>query len=1064
MIVNKGFQSLYNFLKLAFILISALLPNHLFSQSYSFRNFGSANGLPQTFIYSIVQDTHGYLWVGTGNGLSRYNGFVFENFTTKDSLADNFITSAISDGECLWFGHINGKVSLFNGKDFKTIVLPQSTSQITHLEKNSEGQIWASTYSDGLFKLDKGDNLIKHVILKNPVSIKTFAFLNHRELIIGTNTGLLHCRLNISGEIETIRTILEIPETNITSIIKNRNSGFYIATENEGIFTLNYENNSIRVSRLKIDTLIDFSGTQDLYEDNRSNLWISTFGKGLVKLVRSSTGVFTKTFYFNKENGFITDNIKTLFQDVEGNIWSGNYGEGLTQIAPKNFTDITFDEKLYGKNILSICSDQQFKWIGTESGLIKIDNLTNNILRFYSNGNGLPKDAVTTIFLWQGKELWLGTENNGVFRLELKNEKIIRYPLGNEALENSIKVITGKGKHVWIGTKKGLFCIDPESNIIKKYSISQGGLPHNNINSIYIDSKNKVWVTTRSNTLAYIFDNKVNKIFLNASDGNFTLGPVTEDQNSRIWVGSIGKGVYMIGNDSIANFTVNNGLISDYCYSLICDNQNNIWVGHKGGISRIKTKDFSVKPVPYFEGKMDTYECNSNAVTSDKQNRLLFGSEKGIVSYDVSMENPVQVPPVLGIISIKINDEETDFSENITLSPGKYKLRIDFLGISLNEPELVSYQYKLDGYDQWSDLTKKTNATYHNLSEGEYTFILKASSGDGIITEKPLTLTITIKKPIWKKWWFYPTIGLCLIFLSFMYVKRREYHFQAEKRILEEKVNERTNEIKCQKDKIESQRDAINLKNKEILASITYASYIQNAVLPSLELVNNLLPENFVFHKPKDIVSGDFYWLTKKDNKIVYTVADCTGHGVPGAFMSLLGITILNEIVNIQGITISDVIVTKLRENIFLALHQDRKDNPTTDGMDIALCVYNQQNKKLQYTGNMNDLVYIRDGKMKIIKADRFLVWVENEHYGPFTIKEVNVKKGDVFYLFTDGFPDQFGGDYNKKFLTRRFYNMLIEIHHMDMPKQREIIENRLNDWMKDNNQTDDITVMGVRF
>jgi serine phosphatase RsbU (regulator of sigma subunit) len=297
-----------------------------------------------------------------------------------------------------------------------------------------------------------------------------------------------------------------------------------------------------------------------------------------------------------------------------------------------------------------------------------------------------------------------------------------------------------------------------------------------------------------------------------------------------------------------------------------------------------------------------------------------------------------------------------------------------------------------------------------------------------------------------------------------MYIKRREYQFRAENRKLEEKVQERTYEIQCQKNEIEIQRDIIDKKNASITSSITYARHLQNAVLPPLELVDKLLPDNFILSKPKDIVSGDFYWLTEKDNKVIFTVADCTGHGVPGAFMSFLGITLLNEIVNIEGITRSDDIVTKLREEVIHSLQQNRKDIITQDGIDIALCVLDKDQKRIQFTGGMNDLVYIRNGKLEVVRADKSSVSVLLEDSGPFTMKEIDYRNGDVFYLFSDGFQDQFGGDQNRKYLSRQFYCALVEIHELPMKSQKEILEKKLQDWMKDNDQTDDITVMGIRL
>jgi ligand-binding sensor domain-containing protein/serine phosphatase RsbU (regulator of sigma subunit) len=1045
----------------------SVLNSHAFSQNYNFRNFNSEDGLAQAYVYTIIQDTHGYLWLGTGNGLSRFNGFIFENFTTSDSLADNFITSGIIDGEGIWFGHMSGRLSYYDGKKFQIVPIPQSNlSPVTHFAKSPDGQIWASTYSDGLMKLNIETGLIKRYISKEQIFITTFDFLDNGELIIGTNSGLLYCRLIDSGEIEITGPVKEIPESKVTCVQRNRgNTGFYIATENDGIFQLTHDNNIFKISKIFTDPDFEFSGIQNIYQDSQSDLWLGSFGKGLIKMNYSSTRELIKTDYFNKANGFTTDNVKTIFEDREGNIWSGNYGDGLTQITPKTFSVYKFDKLLYGENIFSIWSDQQYRWLGTGIGLVKTDKETGKILKFYGKGSGLPKDTVTTIYSENGKELWIGTEKNGLYFMDTGSEKILKYQIGDGALENSINIITGKEKEIWIGTKKGLCNINSGTNKIIWFTINQGGLPHNFINCIYLDRTGKLWVTTHGNTLAYIQDGKVFKIPLNSTSGILTLSPITEDTDSRIWVGSNGNGVFMVESDSVSNFTVKEGLLSNYCYSLICDDVHKIiWVGHKGGLSKIRTTDYLVKPIQHIENITDSYQFNPNAILKDKEGKIWFGTDKGLISYDPAMEYPFFLPPVLGITSFKINDEEKNYTDKIILSPGKYKIRIDFLGISLKDPTLVTYQYKLEGYDRWSEITKNTTITYNNLTEGKYTFILNSSSGDGAVSANPLTISILIKIPLWKKWWFYLISLLILIALILIYVKRREYIFLAEKKILEEKVIERTHEIQIQKDEIEVQRDIIDEKNTSITSSIRYASHIQNAILPPIELIDKLLPDNFILSIPKDIVSGDFYWMAEKDNSIVFTVADCTGHGVPGAFMSFLGITLLNSIVNIEGTKRSDEIVNKLRERVVHSLQQSRKDIPTSDGMDIALCVLNQSQHRIQYSGGLSNLVYIRGGKLEVIKADRFSVCIANDDPGPFKLNEFEIKKGDVFYLFSDGYKDQFGGDFDKKYLVPHFYLTLLEIHKLPMSDQKEVLEKKLNDWMKGGTQTDDITVMGIRF
>ena len=1049
------------------IFIFSILTGQLSGQDYNFRNFNSEDGLTQSYVHTIIQDVHGYLWVGTDNGLFRYNGFNFENYPTGDSLADNFIVKGIRDGESLWFGNRNGRISYYNGKKFIPFNKTQpDLSSITHFTKSPDNQIWVSCYNDGLLKLSQDSGVVKHFLFKERVNIISFEFLDNDELLIGTNTGLLYSKLSESGEIEIIYPVLGIPESKVTCIQKMRNkSGFYIATEDDGIFQLTMEDKLFKVSKIYASADFNLAGIQNVYEDTRSNLWLSSKGKGhgLIKIRYSTSPDSVKITFFNKSNKFVTNDVITTYEDREGNLWSGNYGQGLTLIIPKTFSISKFDNPLAGDNIFSIWSNSQHRWIGTENGLVKMDQTTGKFIKFYSKGSGLPKDTVTSIYSTDGKELWIGTGSNGIFRMEVGNEKIFKYPIKNGTLENSITNITGKGDDIWIGTKKGLCSINLTNDNIKWYSINQG-LPHNHIKCLFLDTKDKLWISTQSNALAFIQDGNITKIPINTTSGILTLGPITEDTDSRIWVGSNGNGVFRIESDSITNLTVKEGLLSDYCYSLIGDDYNNIWIGHKGGLSKIRITDFSVKPIQNIEGITDSYQFNPQAIFKDQHKKIWFGSDRGLVSYDPTMEYPRFLPPVLGITSIKINDEEKDITDKLILSPGNYKIRIDFLGISLKEPELVTYQYKLEGYDQWSEITKNTSITYNPLTEGDYKFILKASSGDGAVSENPLNINIIIKKPVWKKWWFYPSAFILMFILTFFYIKRREYIFIAEKKILEEKVRERTHEIQCQKNEIELQRDIIDERNFNITSSIEYASHIQNAVLPPLELIDKLLPENFILSKPKDIVSGDFYWLAERDNKIVIVIADCTGHGVPGAFMSLLGITLLNEIVNVQGITRSDEIVTNLRERVVHSLQQGRESIPTSDGMDIALCVLDVHRNKIQFTGGMRDLILIRDKKLEEIKADCFSVCTFSESSGPFTMKEIECRKGDIFYLFSDGYQDQFGGDFNKKFLRCKFYMTLLEIHDLPMFKQKEILEKQLKDWMKDGEQTDDITVMGIRF
>ena len=260
------------------------------------------------------------------------------------------------------------------------------------------------------------------------------------------------------------------------------------------------------------------------------------------------------------------------------------------------------------------------------------------------------------------------------------------------------------------------------------------------------------------------------------------------------------------------------------------------------------------------------------------------------------------------------------------------------------------------------------------------------------------------------------------------------------------------------------QKDEISKQKKEIIESLEYASLIQTALLPQAALINKALNDSFILYLPKDIVSGDFYWISEHEENILLAAVDCTGHGVPGALMSILGITSLNEIISNIDFIKANRILNQLREKIMKSLHQTGQGNESKDGMDISLCIFNRKPKELQYSGATNSLYYIRQNILHEIKPDKMPIGVSGIEEKSFRNNVVKIKKGDVLYIFTDGFPDQFGGPKEKKFKYKPFKNLLLEIHNKNMKEQKEILLSSFNAWKKDFEQVDDVLVMGVRI
>ena len=306
---------------------------------------------------------------------------------------------------------------------------------------------------------------------------------------------------------------------------------------------------------------------------------------------------------------------------------------------------------------------------------------------------------------------------------------------------------------------------------------------------------------------------------------------------------------------------------------------------------------------------------------------------------------------------------------------------------------------------------------------------------------------------------------------------------------LEQKVNERTQEIlmqkeeiEAQRDEMEKQRDKLTEQKQEITDSINYAKRIQSAVLPTEELLHELLPEHFVLFKPRDIVSGDFYWLRQIKHFTVVIAADCTGHGVPGAFMSMLGISFLNEMISRSRFDNAGEFLDRMRKKVKETLKQEGKEMEQKDGMDMSLAIIDNDTLELQYAGAFNPLFIFRKRDIDLddyfselvtmtsdkhnlieIKGDRQPIAIHDKE-SDFKTHSLKLEKGDTIYIFSDGYPDQMGGPKGKKFMITKFKQMLLDIQPEPLAKQKEILDQTVEEWKGDIQQIDDILVFGIRW
>jgi serine phosphatase RsbU (regulator of sigma subunit) len=298
----------------------------------------------------------------------------------------------------------------------------------------------------------------------------------------------------------------------------------------------------------------------------------------------------------------------------------------------------------------------------------------------------------------------------------------------------------------------------------------------------------------------------------------------------------------------------------------------------------------------------------------------------------------------------------------------------------------------------------------------------------------------------------YGTLIISLFYLLFVFQTRK---LIKSRKLLKEKVQA----LKI----IESQKIELELKDKNITDSLIYAQRIQEALLPSEAYFRNHFEDSFIIFKPKDIVSGDFYWIGEKGDKVFVVAADCTGHGVPGALMSMIGLKIIEKTINEDNIEIPSEILAIMNRGLEKTFSREKNIGTIIrDGMDIGLCVIDRKRRKVDYSGAFLPLYLIRDDSLLEIKADKIIIGM-NANGIPYTDHEIDLLEDDIFYIFSDGYVDQFGGTDNKKFMYRRFRYLLLTIHHFPVNDQKAILEENILNWMGVNEQVDDIMVIGFR-
>lgn len=1057
-----------------FCIISLLTACNLSAQSYNFVRYGVREGLLHSLVTGITQDRRGDMWMSTGGGLCRFNGVEFEYFTTRDGMNFTRLTCITTDDDDnIWVGSSQG-LNFICGKSITAIHDSLIRSEVLAIASAGRSMIWVVT-NNGLYKVKYFDNkfIVAKITIPHFQSLATSPIFQDRVLsnfifqtttgkVFYSNNGQLFC---INGnKVDIIKKELNISVNTGIELL----NGTIIFGTNRGVFKLDGDKlvliNNKSTKGLEIN---------DIHTDGEK-IWL--LGKELVAGISESNlysiDLNNPTYFrkIGKKNG-LNDEPSQMCIDHEGNIWTTS-NNGVSILKPNAFEAFTTTDGMVGNKAWGIYRTNDGRlWVGTIGEGLTI--IKGNKFQNYTKSNGLPDNYVGRIFQGSNGTIYVGTSNAGLCKAQYNSSTnrytFTRLPLLLGSKVRIDDVIEDKQGVLWVATSRGLFH-NKNSKVFNRIPLFKGDTGQVFIQKLLADPlRNMMWIGTRFNGVFTMQDNVVKPF--DKLGNKEEVSSLALDNYGDIWIGTRTRGVFRLKNDTITGFAEKEGLSSNLIYILYPDRKNNLWVGTNLGIDRVdlallkNTNRFEIRHYGSDEGLTDL-ETNLNGVFEDNESDFWIATNGGLLRYEHAADKQNTIPPKVQILSLKLNSQETDwqkFSEivnpwnglpnELTLKHNQNHLTFEFVGISFRNPKMVKYSWKLDGFDNNWITSSSRQAIYSNIPPGNYTFRLKAANSDMVWSNEVVSMPFKVLDPFWKTWWFRISAILFVVLMVYLYFLSRIKSFREKQKELENLVRIRTFELS-------EQFEIVDKKNKQIFDSLTYAKFLQNAILTSIDIIKSNFSDVFVYNKPKDFVSGDFYWYSRNGDMSVLAVADCTGHGVPGAIISVICENAIRQaVVNSNYSNPAQILQHANKYVIDTFKHTQKEIHP---GMEIALCTFNHKTFELTYSGAMLSMHLVKDGDLVKLKPSVYRIgW---DLSAPAFVNEtVKLAKGDILYLFTDGFVDQFEPKSKKKFTAARLTNLLYQNCQLPSAELSSLLHNEFKTWQGDYEQIDDVLVVGIK-
>ncbi len=1051
----------------------------------------STSSLPDNVINYIFEDSQKRLWIGTRGGMVLYNRlkntFIhYPNNIAKQSAENNIICINETNGGQLWVATANGLYTLeTQTKHWKKVVIPNNEGKqlgyVSSISKTPNGDFWFANNNKIVRYSRSEQKFVQYPFPTHKIDQLQFTVIlaENDKLWIGSNQGLLCVDPNTGKIIKHYRhkfgNSKSISGNHVTCLAKDTDGVLWVGTHKSGLnrFILATEDFIPYTHQTNDKHSLSTNAIRSLYIDQTNILWIGTSLGGVNKWSRLVEGmeVFRHNPY--EPSSVSSNQIRTFFQDSLGNFWVGTVDAGL------NYWHIA-DDKFY------------------------------HYRHSPKDNRSLSHNHVRTILFDNGHRMWIGTDGGGI-NLMSKDKKTFRHFKYNPDTSHSLpcnrvwKLHQDHKGRIWVGTYGGgISWFYPKENRFLTFqnNSSPNSISNNFVTTIYEDSKQRIWIGTYGGglNLWQPADSSFKRFLHNPNSAN-SIGSnrvysILESRKGEIWVGTKGS-LNKLNTDTghFQRFTEDNGLPNDVILSMLEDGLGYLWISTNRGLCKFHPETGTIRIYDRRDG-LQHNEFLVGAAYESREGELLFGGINGYNTFfPTSIRDNKNIPRVM-ITKFELFNKEFPLDTVITekrrieLEWHQNFINLEFVALNYIHPEKNQYKYFLAGKDRDTIYNEFRRASYTDLEPGNYTFTVKASNNDGIWNDIGTQLEIVIHPAFWqtKTFKFLVVVAIAIGLFLFYYIRTRTLKLQKEK--LEKTVELRTaeirqqnkdladknHEIEMQAEELTTQRDVLQMlhdeitkQKKEITDSIHYAERIQAATLPTNKAISRSMQDHFILFRPRDIVSGDFYWTAQIDDKLIIMAADCTGHGVPGAFMSMLGISFLNKIVKEKRFSEPHEILNQLRKSVIEALNQHGADGESKDGMDAALLTIDTTTGKAKFSGANNPLYLVRDDSIQIYWGDKMPIAFYTNMQN-FNTVEIDLQKNDSLYLFSDGYADQFGGPKGKKFKYQAFRGLLEKHNCKSMQEIGTILENEIVKWQNHlspegmpYDQVDDILVIGLR-